>query len=220
MRMWNHDLLAEIQKIDQEQVPHGLYGLPEILRCGTRVQPLARILGGRLWGNVEHPELEVAKRLGWSVRYAKADTLQFTIPRGLDVVIEIRNHASTKVRRYGDSYQLDKVHGKPRAVESNDIEKWVSKLPGKAKSGFSVELVKMLESLPAEQRGNPKSYGDLLIAYVARKSDFETLLGGGDDPKFLQRYDLSFAREEWKDPHQRNFWTGLFLWTYQTAPTG
>ena len=183
--MWQHDLLAEIQKIDHEQMPHGLYGLPHILRSGPRLQPLARIFGGRLFGDAGHPELHLAKRLGWVVRYAKQHSLEFTLPTALDVGIEIETHASTKVRHYGDSYHLDKVHGKARPNESNQIEKWVSKLPKEARSRLPPEIQEFLKSLPPEKKGNPKCHCDLLVAYVPHERDLDTLVRHATDRDFL-----------------------------------
>ncbi|WP_193211446.1 hypothetical protein [Luteolibacter marinus] len=212
--MWQSDLLAEIQQIDHEQVPHGLYGLPDLLKSGTRFQPLARILGGRLFGDAQHLELDLAKRLGWKTRYAKQASLEFVLPTTLEVSIEIETHASTKVRQYGDSYHVDKAHGKGRPLGSNQIEKWISKLPKRARGGLPPELLKLLDSLPPEKRGNPKSRCNLLVAYVPRETDFTTLLEGATDPDFLARYGVSFAERRWEDPHQRGFWTGLFLWTH------
>lgn len=212
--MWQHDLLAEIQKIDHEQVPHGLYGLPDILKSGSRLQPLARVFGGRLFGDAKHAELDLSKRLGWKVRYAKQHSLEFILPTALDVNIEIETHASTKVRYYGDSYHLDKVHGKARPNEANQIKKWVSKLPKHARSRLPPEIQKVLESLPSEKKSNPKCHCDLLVAYVPRENDFDALLRRASDLDFLARYELSLASQNWKDPHQRDFWTGLYLWSY------
>ena len=112
--MWQEDFISEIQKIDHDQAPYGLYALPEILQNNRKgFSPLARILAGDKLGAVELPGLNVFERLGWGGR-AKGTSLAFTAPTLEQAEIEIETHASTKVRRYGSSYHLDKVHGKDR----------------------------------------------------------------------------------------------------------
>lgn len=186
---WENLFLDEILKIDREQSPHGLYGMPEVLSKSQRPAYLAELLGGR------RPSTCVARRLDWSHFGARHDGLHFELPGGESVRMSFISYASTKVRRYGDTYSLDKVHGKqpgPGPDLSSLIPKLQNQSPYRSTNSTAI----------------------LFIAYVTTAREFDTLLGkDGNSPPFLDRYQIHFTSRTWKDVHDRDFHTGLFLWT-------
>lgn len=215
--MWQKKLLKEIQQIDSEQKPHGLYSLPDLLRDGHRLQPFSRIFGGNLFGDAVKPELDLIQRLGWNTRYAKQERLEFVIPEQYHIHIEIHSHASTKVRRYGDSHHLDKIYGKPITQTSREIEKRIPKIRKRDFIGdYTEEYKQMLEMLTPDQIGLPNIWCDLLIAYFPKKKDYDTYLGKGSDVDFCSKYGLRVDSLVWKDTFARDFWTGLYIWTYRS----
>lgn len=186
--MWQDDFLDEIRKVDYAQVPHGLYGMREALADefrtkGARGLPsIAKLLGSK------DPRTGIAQRLGWSYSAVSGNVISFSPPRGTWVAMEVESHASTKVRHYGDSYVLDKVHGKKPEENADFLE---SLVPSTGKKGFNALL---------------------FIAHVPTPQRFAKLLGKTNDPAFLERYQLGFHSQEWEDIRRRGFHTGLFLW--------
>lgn len=209
-----------IQKFDQEHAPYGLYALPELLQNGRKgFSPLARILAGDRLGPVELPGMNLFDRLGWRGR-ATGTSLAFTVPTSVHAEVEIETHASTKVRRYGNSYHLDKVHGKDRPEATSRVEDWVAKLPKSARERYSPEFLERLGAFASPRCANPSFRGALLVAYVPRQSDFQAVVGKATNVQFVSRYELTFHRLEWQDVHQREFWVGLFFWTYRPSLDG
>jgi hypothetical protein len=204
--MWQDDFLDEIRQVDREQAPHGLYGMRMVLAEEFREKqekgfpPLARLLGGR------DPRTGIAQRLGWiagggrSWRSTKnyQQALSFTFPGAGEVMLRLEGHASTKVRHYGNSYALDKVHGKKPEESPEFLESVVPHLRKHAKLA----------------RTTP---GLRFIAHVQKARSFVDLLGKTADAVFLERYGLSFHSRTWEDIHGRGFHTGLFLWVADVA---
>ena len=194
--MWQDDYLLEIRKIDRDQSPHGLYGLREALSPGKGLLSHAKILGGQI------PETNAAGRLGWGQRPPIGETIRFTAPLSVEVSLEIESHASTKVRHFGNSYLLDKVHGKKVEEGSGILESAVPKL---AKS--------------ARTYGGRGTLCLLFIAHVPSPGRFDRLIGKAGGEAFLNRYNLTLHSLVWKDIYGRDFHTGLFLWsTLSEAP--
>jgi hypothetical protein len=110
--------------------------------------------------------------------------------------MEVLTHASTKVRHFGNTYLLDKVHGKKVEEGPEMLETAVPKL-AKAANRFRGEITASL----------------LFVAHLPSPARFERLLGKTSDDAFLNRYGLQLHRLTWKDIHGRDFHTGLFLWS-------
>jgi hypothetical protein len=194
---WEDQFLDEICKVDREQSPHGLYGMPDVLRKSPRPAHLAELLGG------SRLSICIARRLGWTHFGAKQDSLHFQLPEGESVRLNFISYASTKVRRYGDTYVLDKVHGKH--------------------PGNGPDLSSLLPRLQNHKPYRSDQFTALLfVAYVTAAREFDTLLGeDGTSQSFLDRYRIQFNSRTWEDVHHRHFHTGLFLWTQQSeAPDG
>lgn len=192
--MWQDDYLLEIRKIDRDQSPHGLYGMREALSTGKWLLPVADLLGG------EVPQTDVARRLGWPAGKPWSGNVTFTAPISESVSLRIETHASTKVRHYGNSYVLDKVHGKKVAEGPERVESAAPKL---AKA--------------ARKQGNLATQCLLFIAHVPLPDRFDHLLGKGTSHSFLDRYGLKFHSLTWPDIYDRDFHTGLFLWSCSPA---
>lgn len=187
---WQCEFLQEVRKIDREQAPHGLYGMREVLKTGKWLPSLACLLGG------EVPETHVAGRLGWKSPVPRREWLLFTTPAAEPVVMEVLTHASTKVRHFGNTYLIDKVHGKKVEEGPEMLEGAVPKL---AKA--------------ANRVGNKTTASLLFVAHVPSPARFQRLLGKTGDDAFLNRYGLQLHRMTWEDIHGRDFHTGLFLWS-------
>ncbi|MCW1923016.1 hypothetical protein OKA05_10670 [Luteolibacter arcticus] len=188
--MWQDDYLLEIRKIDRDQSPHGLYGLREVLSPGKWLWSQTKVLGGEI------PETNVAGRLGWGRQPPVGESISFTAPLSAEVILEVESHASTKVRHFGNSYLLDKVHGKKVEEGSEILESAVPKL---AKS--------------ARIYGGTVTHCLLFIAHVPSPERFDRLLGKTNSEAFLDRYSLTLHSLMWKDIYDRDFHTGLFLWS-------
>jgi len=204
--MWQDDFLDEIRKVDQAQSPHGLYGMREALADEFRkkgaqgLPPMSKLLGS------PDPRTGIAHRLGWNPgehRFWKlGDTFEesfsFTTPTARRVKLRLETHASTKVRHYGDSYVLDKVHGKKPAERPDFLESAVPEVRKEAHTAIDTP-------------------GLLFIAHIHTPRGFAELLGKTSDTAFLERYSLSFHSRTWEDIYGRGFHTGLFLWVAEAA---
>ena len=204
--MWQDEYLDEIRKLDQEQAPHGLYGMREMLANEFRkkgekhLPPLSKLLGSK------GTKTGIARRLDWGAgdnycwRFGKTseEGFFFTLPGGGSVHLRLETHASTKVRHYGDSYVLDKVHGKKPAESPEFLESAVPRVRKEARSAVGVP-------------------GLLFIAHIHTPRGFTELLGKTSDECLLERYGLSYHSRTWEDIHGRGFHTGLFLWVAEAS---
>lgn len=195
---WQDEYLDEIRKLDMSQPTHGLYGLREAMADGRKAFPsLAKILGDK------DPRTGIASRLGWGAGRADHEFLVFRTPKGDFAGILLKSHASTKIRHYGDSYVLDRIHGK-KVDENADLLE--SAVPSVRKKG------KMLPAATV--------HGLLFIAHVPTSQRFTRLLGKTADSAFLDRYGLALHTRQWEDIYGRGFHTGLFLWTTKEEAPG
>lgn len=162
----------------------------EALKTGKWLPSLQSLLGG------EVPETNVAGRLGWTFSSPRREWFSFGTPSGGEVVMEVLTHASTKVRHFGNTYLLDKVHGKKVEEGPDLLETAVPKL-AKTANRFRHEI----------------TAGLLFVAHVPSAARLELLLGKTSGDGFLDRYGLRLDRLTWEDINGRDFHTGLFLWS-------
>lgn len=186
--MWQEELLAAITDIDREQAPHGLYGMRHELSDDDRPIPFAKLFGGQII------KPNIPERLGSRTERAKWDMFTFSLSEDETVCIFVDTVATTKVRKFGKTYKVDRHHGKKPA--KRDDEPHVSKkaLARLGKSLFDIAAY-------------------LLVAHVNDEDEFLILLGEMAEPQFCERHGLSFHRREWADIHGRDLLSGLFLWS-------
>jgi len=189
---WPTALVEELQKIDREETPHGLYGLRRARQTGPRLPKLISILTS--------PPIRLVQRTGGALapRRSANDTLSFGLDNARQVRINLFDYADTKVRKFGNAYQLDKQTS-------------VSHEP-------PVDLISELPKLAAKARVNygtkspPYSFGLLFIAHFQKEKDSLALLEKAISPQFLNRYGLSRLAAAWDDTHGRHFHTTIHLW--------
>jgi len=189
--MWQQQLLEQIQAIDIEQASHGLYGLSEVKADpGQPFTPVSRVLSR------DDPALNPALRLHWRLLgkggWKENAYREWLLPSGEKVLVSYTDFASTKIRHYGNGYQLDRVHGKK---EAGDLDALVARL-----------------ARLARLRVHGKLTAQVLIAHVPQQRRFEPLLGKTIAPAFLERCHLEHHSLIWEDRYGRGFFTGVFLW--------
>lgn len=191
---WQEQLVAELRAVDREQSPHGLYGLREAMKKGPRLPLLATLLFDK------PPETNLLQRLGIEGRANSyySETACFTLPDGTRVDLSILAHASTKVRHYGDSYVLDRVHGK-KGPAHPDLESVVPKLG--AGRGYAAKRMSAL----------------LFIVHAPTERQLTSVLGRAATPEFMDRYRVSLVSDIWEDIYRRGFYSGIFLWTAESG---
>lgn len=175
-------ILGALKSIDYEQKEGGIYALPDRYSKGKWPAPHHHIFGGT------YEDLSLLARLGlsgkeekWGKRIEfnaeeKAASLQF-----LDI-------AYTKVRAYGNRYQLDKHHGK----------KW---------EDFSAELRNVACKLSKELRWNYDVAFLVALIFTDSQKHAEDTIGPSIEQDFLYRYGLTHVSDTWEDPHGRGIWT-------------
>ncbi|WAC21340.1 hypothetical protein OVA24_08070 [Luteolibacter sp. SL250] len=190
---WQEQLVAELRAVDREQATHGLYGLREAMKKGNRLPFLATLLFEK------PPETNLLQRLGMEGRGSSySETASFTLTDGMRADLEILTHASTKVRHYGDSYVLDRAHGKKSAIHP-DLESIVPKLA--AGRGYSAKRMNAL----------------LFITHAPTERQLKAGLGRAITPEFMDRYQVSLVFDIWEDIYRRGFHSGIFLWTAESS---
>lgn len=196
--MWQQEFLAEFRKIDEEQAPHGLYGLRQFLGGGEAVLPLMQTYAGK------NAATHVPKRLGWQV-YPYPEGFSLLIPGETRIDLKLRDYASTKVRQYGSRYVLDRVHGKKEEENGELLE---SLLPKMARAGRASidDPVKCFCGL-------------LMIAHAPSPKRLEALLGKATDESFLSRHELKFFQSYWDDRYSRGISSAVWLWTHEIRPS-
>lgn len=191
---WQDHFLTSLVAFDLEEGPHGLYGIRESYASeGKPLPTLEKILWSR------HPA-------GFVERFGFGDHLSRRIQTGRLIVAEDRpvtmkflNLASTKVRRFGATYLLDKATPKREFEPDWDITKELTHFSkSKTKSRF---------------RCQSQEQCVLLIAHAPRLDAVHQFLGQVRAAAFLIRYELVFHEREWPDQHDRGFSTGLYLWS-------
>lgn len=193
---WQEKMVAELRVIDREQAPHGLYGMREALKERSWLYPLATLLFKK------PPETNLHRRLGFKATTESYDDwANFTAPDNARVHLTLLTHATTKIRHYGGSYILDKVHGK-KAGPHPDLESIVPKLTGQ--QGFPTTTVNAL----------------LFVAHAPTERKLMAVLDRAATPEFMGRYGVSLVCEVWEDIYQRGFHSGIFLWTAKSGWCG
>ena len=189
--VWQQRFLDALVAFDLEESPHGLYGIREAYASeGKPLPTLEQILWSR------HPA-------GLVERFGFGDLPTKRVIRGKLVIDENRsismkflNMASTKVRRFGSTYLLDKSASKREFEPEWDMTK---------------ELTHFSKS-QHRSRFRHEEQSVLLIAHAPRLERVHEFLGHVRDPAFLDRYQLELHEREWSDQHGRGFSTGIYLW--------
>lgn len=177
-----------LKGIDAEQIEGGIYALPDRYSKGKWPASHFHIFGG------EYPELDLCSRIGVQGREYWNKRIGFEVEEE-SASLQFIDIALTKVRSYGNGFQLDKHHGK----------KW---------EDCSVDLKKAVSRITKEVRGAGSTRNAFLVAFVF--TDSEKHIAGLIEPSiaedFLNRYDLEVTHEIWSDPHKRGIWTSVLCW--------
>ena len=181
---WPIRLLDQLELLDTEEAPHGLYGIRRAYAPEGPLPTAAHVLGSpRLAGLLRKCHLQ-----GPSPR-PNSDTLTFTAG-GEEVWLQVSAYATTKVRHFGSAFRLDKHPGRQPQEPRWDLESLVPKL----------------------RRDRYQTRSLLLIAHTVNPREVEAVLGKTTDPAFLDRYVLTHLTREWDDRYGRGLHTGLHLW--------
>jgi hypothetical protein len=181
---WPIRLLDQLELVDAQEAPHGLYGIRRAYAPEGPLPSAAHVLGSpRMAG--------LLQKCRFSGRSPKpgSDVLSFTAGSE-SVSLQILDYATTKVRHFGSAFRLDKHPGRQPREPRWDLESRVPKL----------------------RRGWYGTSGILLIAHTVSARETEGLLGKTADPAFLDRYVLTHHIREWDDRYARGFRTALHLW--------
>ncbi len=183
-----------LKEIDHEQIEGGIYALPERYSNGRLPASHHLIFGGK------YPQFDLFSRIG--VRALKSLNKRVRFEHGgAEASLQFIDIALTKVRSYGDGFQLDKHHGKKWVDCSMDLKKAVSKLVKEVKTVY-----------PANA---------FLVAFVFTDSKKRSndLIAPSIAEGFLTRYDLTSSNETWCDPHGRGIWTSVLCWGIRNSET-
>lgn len=184
---WTDHFLDKLLELDAAEAPHGLYGIRQAYFGGGRLPTLAEVLSSP-------KRADFLGRCGFQRGPSwgcDRSVLRFSPAEGFDVRLRAIDFASTKIRQYGNTYRLDKAHGKPAAEKSAGIELALTDL----------------------QRDARPSQGEaiLFVAHFVRDQELETLLSRAADPSYRQRYGVSYAERRWADK-ARGFQSIAALW--------
>ena len=181
-------IVSSLKAIDHEQIEGGIYALPNRHSQGKWPASHHHIFGG------VHQELDLCSRLGVKGHEHRNKRIEFDL-EGCAASLQFTDIALTKVRPYGNRFQLDKHHGK----------KW---------EDCSADLKKAVSRLVKEVRGSGHIETAFLVAFVFTDSERHTtdLIIPSTAEAFLSRYDLTLAHETWSDPHGRGIWTSALCW--------
>jgi hypothetical protein len=186
---WPTRLLDQLELVDIQEAPHGLYGMRRAYVPEGRLPSAAHVLGAP--GMVD-----LVSQCGFSGRSSdpRKDVLSFTV--GVErISLQILDYATTKVRHYGSAFRVDKRHIKQPREPVWDLETLVPKL-SKLSRGYN-------------------TCGILVIAHYVSTREIESVPGKTADPTFLDRYVLAHHTREWDDRYARGFHTALHLWVPQ-----
>ena len=189
---WQDRFLDGLVALDIEESPHGLYGIREAYATDAKPLPsLEHILWSphgadfvRRHGFSEPPQTRIRRS-------------HLILERDQIVSVNILNLASTKVRRFGSTYLLDKSTKKREFEPDWDIIKELTHLSKTSRLAFRSDL---------------RSRALLLIAHAPRLEAVHEFLAEVRIATFLDRYELAFCEREWLDQYGRGFSTGLYLW--------
>lgn len=187
---WAGRLVFELRQVDRDEAPHGLYGLRENRRQGDRLPKLPFILAA--------PPIRLLRRIGVTQHVGEpaADSLGFGVEGPRNVLLEFFSYADTKVRRFGDTYRLDK-QGEPFDRAVPDLKS------GLARLGRRV----------LEKHGRfTYSFGLLFIGHFSRERDVGGFVDDVCATDFLRKHGFLHVGESWADVHGRDFWSTLHIW--------
>ena len=189
---WQVVILDALAALDEKEGPHGLYGIRKAHSTGKRLPKIAHLLSSP-------GSTDILRCNGFCAVQSRLDSghLRFTTRTGERVVLQVLDHATTKVRHYGSSYRVDEGHTKKPKEPDWELERLIPKLSTKQR----------LDS----------TCGILLVAHFRQEKEIKTLLGRSADQKFLRRYQISHFGREWRDRYGRDFCTAIPLWTSMQA---
>ena len=195
MKSFTSKIVNTFKSIDNEQSEGGLYALPD--RCSEGRWPASHhhIFGG------EFQDLDVCARLGVEGQEHWSKRIDLAV-EGKSASLKFIDIALTKVRSYGNSFQLDKHYGKKWEDYSSDLKKAVSR------------LVK-------DVRGSSGPESSFLVAFIFTDSEKHAhdLIGPSTTDSFLNRYELTLTKDTWNDPYGRGIWTSVLCWAAQQKET-
>lgn len=189
---WPIRFLDQLELVDTQEAPHGLYGIRQAYAPEGRLPSTAHVLGApRMVG--------LLQKCGFSGGYTKpgSDELSFTVD-GEEVSLQILDYATTKVRHFGSAFRLDKHPGRQPREPRWELETLVPKL----------------------RRDRYATHAILLIAHYVSTREIEGVLGKTANPMFLDRYQLAHHLREWDDRYARGFRTALHLWVPRADDAG
>lgn len=181
---WPFRLLDQLELLDTQESPHGLYGIRRAYAPEGPLPTAAHVLGSpRMVGL-----LQWCRFSGRSPKPG-SEVISFTAGSE-EVSLQILDYATTKVRHFGSAFRLDKRPARQPREPRWDLETRVPKL----------------------RRGWYGTHAILLIAHTVSVKEIECVLGKTIDPAFLDRYVLGHHTREWDDRYARGFRTALHLW--------
>jgi len=185
---WQIRFVDGLEALDREEAPHGLYGVRQARSDGSRLPGLAHCLSAS-------GRTGFLRRNGFRGSQSPfgLGRLNFTTEAGKQVVLEVLDYATTKVRHYGSAYRLDEHHGKPPKQPLWDLEILVPKL--------------------STRRHADRIRGILLIVHYRHEREISDVLGRTTGAGFLDRYELLHVARGWEDRYGRDFQTVVHLWT-------
>lgn len=192
-------LVTCMRELDSELKDGGIYALPEKFpqkKTGKKTTyqrkftPHYEIFGGEI------AQYNLCVRLGMTQKsiFPYFEGYAFHYDKE-ECFITFLGMAFTKVRSYGNTFQLDTHHGKKWENRSEEIRNAASKMSRAGKRYKFTDRYLLM----------------LLLYSDTEKHAIETLSLAAN-PQFLDRYNLSYASETWADPHGRKMWTSAACW--------
>ena len=119
---WPMRLLDQLELVDAQEAPHGLYGIRRAYAPEGKLPSAAHVLASP-------GKVGLLTKCGFSGRSTSPDShiLSFT-SGGETVSLQILDYATTKVRQYGSAFRLDKRHVKQPREPAWDLNTLVPKL--------------------------------------------------------------------------------------------
>jgi hypothetical protein len=166
---WPTRLLDQLELVDTQEAPHGLYGIRRAYAPEGKLPSAAHVLAAP-------GKVGLLTKCGFSGPFSRpgSDLLSFT-SGGETVSLQILDYATTKVRHYGSAFRLDKHHTKHPREPAWDLDTLAPKLCSDRYA----------------------THGILLIAHYISTREIESVLGKTTDPVFLDRYILAHYSREW-----------------------
>lgn len=188
MKSTTNKIVSSLKAIDHEQVEGGIYALPDRHSKGKWPASHSHIFGGA------YKQFDLCSRLGVKGHEHRSKRIECDL-EGCAASIQFIDVALTKVRPYGNRFQLDKHHGKKWEDCSKDLKKAVSKFVKEVRGETHIDIAFLVAFVFTDSE---KHASDLVIPSTAEV--------------FLSRYELTLANETWRDPHDRGIWTSVLCW--------